>query len=386
MKKIKVLLAGIGGYGSNYLNEMLDAKDPPYEFSGAADPFAASSPRFAELKERGIPVFKTPDEFFASGGKADLSVIAAPIHTHYSYILSCLKNKSYVLCEKPITGSLERLDELIAREEESGLFCAVGFQYCFAPDTLALKKDIMDGLYGKPLGLKAIELPRRGDKYYSRNNWAARLVVEGETILDSPLNNACSHDLQLMLFLLGNEMNRSAEVTAVDSEVWRARPDIENYDAVAVRAGTKTGATINFYTAHCVDVPQAGPIGEFKFEKALIRWGETHRSGFKAYFNNGSVKSYEELHKENVLEKFYDCLDSVNSGKPPYCTLRTVRDHLVCVVKTQNFPIKNVQKEKLVYKSDTKDGNPFYYVPGLAEAFLKCYGENALPSELGFNW
>ena len=386
MKKPQVLLIGIGGYGATYLNEFLDIKDPPFEFGGAADPFASSSPRFAELKERGIPVYKTPQDFFTAGGRADLSVIAAPIHTHYSFILECFKNKSHVLCEKPITGNPERLNDLIAQEEKTGLFCAVGFQYCFARDVLALKKDIMNNVYGKPLGLKAIELARRGDKYYSRNNWAGKLTAGGETILDSPLNNACSHDLQLMLFILGSEINRCAEAVSVDAELWRARPDIENYDAAAIRVTTGTGASINFYTAHCIDAEPSGAMGEFRFEKALIRWGEKPRSGFNAYFNDGSVKSYGDLHDNNPVIKFFDCLQSLNTGKPPVCTLKTVKDHLKCVAMAQKFPVKKIAAEKLVYDKNLMQENPLYYVQGLAEAFFRCYGENALPSELGIEF
>ena len=226
MKKTNVLLAGIGGYGANYLKELLEAKDPPFVFAGAADPFAETSPGYKELKERGIPVYKTPDEFFNAGGKAELTVIAAPIHTHYPYTITCFKNKSNVLCEKPITGDMSRLDDLIAREKESGLFCAVGFQACYSLDTLEIKKDILAGKFGRPLMLKSHNLTRRGDRYYSRNSWAGKLTFEGETILDSPLNNGCSHDLQLMFFLLGEKLNSSAGIEKTEIELWQGRPDI----------------------------------------------------------------------------------------------------------------------------------------------------------------
>ena len=395
MKKISVLLAGIGGYGTGYLNELLDAanlqdsanpmdsKDLPFFFAGAADPFAERSPRFAELMDRKIPVYKTPDEFFASGGKAGLTVIASPIHTHYPYIVTAFKNGSYVLCEKPVTGDLARLDDLITQEKKTGLFCAVGFQLCFARGTLALKKDIMDGVLGKPVEFKAIQMPKRGDKYYSRNNWAGKIRVEGELIYDSPLNNACGHDLQLMLFLLGNEMDNSAEVTSVKTEAWKARPDIENFDAYALHI-TTAAAAIRYYTAHCVNTPPRGQRGEFLFEKALVRWGENNNAELTAYFNDGRIKNYEVPLKNSIKEKFYDCLEAVKTGKPPYCTLKTVRNHLKCVTEAQKLPVKQIPLEKIVYEKNIGD-EPWYYVPGLAEAFLKSYGENVLPSQTGFN-
>jgi predicted dehydrogenase len=384
MNKISVLLAGIGGYGQLYLNALLDNGDGSFVFAGAVDPYAASSPGFDVLKERGIPVYKTPQEFFAGGGRADLSVISSPIHTHYSYTVTCFENGSNVLCEKPFSGDLAKLDDIVEREKKTGLFCGVGFQLCFSAEMLALKKDIMNGVFGKPLTFKTCDLRRRGDKYYTRNSWAGKIAIDGENIFDSPLNNACAHDLQLMLFLLGDKLNNSAEAVSVEAELWKARPDIENFDAAALRIKTANNVPVNFYTAHCVEVPETGPVGEFRFEKAVIRWGEKPHSGFNAYLKDGGVKSYETDSANNVTKKLYGCMEAVRSGVPPVCTVKTTRNHLVCVVKAQEFPVNKVSSGKLIYERNTDDGDPFYYAAGLAQAFVRSYNENLLPSETGF--
>jgi predicted dehydrogenase len=385
MEKIRVLLAGIGGYGALYLKEFLDGDHSAgggYVFAGAADPFAERSPRFAELKERGIPVYRSPGEFYAAGGRADLAVIAAPIHTHYSYVLACFEQGSNVLCEKPVCGEPDKLEELIRREKETGLFAAVGFQLCFSRDVLALKADIMGGLFGRPLGFKALCMPRRGTKYYRRNGWAGKIRFEGETILDSPLNNACAHELQNMLFLLGEETNRSVPVEGLEAELWRGRPGIENFDAAALRVKTGPGTPLLFYTAHCVEEPMTGPQGEYRFEKALVRWGERPGSGFIAHFNDGRTKPYGEA--STPMQKFYDALEAARGARPPACTLESARSHLRCTALAQGFPVTQVPEEKLI-RGEAGEGDDFYAVPGLAAAFLKAYGENLLPSEAGFS-
>ena len=387
MQKVQVLLIGIGGYGARHLGELLDGNDGSFELAGIVDPFAAASPRFGELAARSIPVFLTPAEFYAEK-HADLAVIASPIHTHYPYVLACFENGSRVLCEKPVTGDLAELDELIAREKKTGLFAAVGFQLCFSPDVLALKKDILDGLFGKPLEFKVLRFPRRGTKYYRRNSWAGKLTFEGRTILDSPLQNACAHEMQNMLFLLGEEMNRSAAVEFAEAELWQARPDIENYDAAAIRLRTGSGVRLLFYTAHCIEESTPGPLGEYRFENALVRWGGQAGPGFTAYFDDGTVKSYDTLAKENDFRKTHDVIEAVRSGATPVCTLETVRSHLQCVTMVQQFPVKKVPPEKLVQataKDSNEDDDTFYYVPGLAKAFFSAYEKNVLPSEIGFS-
>ncbi|MDR0473514.1 MAG: Gfo/Idh/MocA family oxidoreductase [Treponema sp.] len=386
MKKINVLLAGIGGYGRGYLNEFLDGNDSSIVLKAVADPFAASSPRFEELKARNIPVFQSPVDFFAekrvSDEAIDLTVISSPIHTHYPYILACKKNRSHVLCEKPVTGSLGELDELMAKEKETGLFVSVGFQLCFSGGTLALKKDILDGVFGRPLEFKALKLPRRGTKYYQRNGWAGKLSFEGSSILDSPLQNACSHDIQVMLFLLGDRMRTSVPVESVTAETWQGRPDIENYDAAALRLKAAGGLKIHFYTAHCVE-ENTKSTGEFRFENAVVKWTESEESVFTACFNDGRVKSYEGFESKRQYQKIYNTIDAIRSGIPPVCTLETVRPHLQCVTMVQQQPIIKVPAEK-ISMVNLADGDSFYYVPGLAEAFLSAYEKDAMPSEIGF--
>ena len=383
MKKIKVFLAGIGGYGMNYCREFLSAPSNDFELVGVADPFAQSSPAYEEIKARSIPVYQSPTEFFAEK-RADLSIISSPIHTHYPYIKTCFENGSHVLCEKPVTGDINELDELIALEKKTGLFAAVGFQLSFSRDVHALKQDILDGLFGKPLELKTVRLNCRTTTYYRRNRWAGALNFEGRRILDSPLQNANSHELHNMLFLLGRDMRSAAPVDTLSAELWKGRQDIENYDAAAVRIKTAGGVPVLFYTAHCVQEKMGEPLGEFRFEKAVVRWETAPAPGFTAYFNDGRKKSYKEVDKGQELKKLYDSLAAIQSGEPPVCTLETVRPHASCVELIQQFPIRNLSGENVV-QCTTDDNDTFFYVPGLYQNFIRAYEQSALPSEIGFN-
>ena len=379
MKKTKVFLAGIGGYGGWYLHGLFNTDDSSFELAGVADPFASSSRRYEDLKAKGIPIYNTPDEFYAENS-ADLAIIASPIHTHDPYIRSCLKNGSYVLCEKPVTGSLQELDDLIEVEKKSGLFVAVGFQDCFSLDVLDLKKDILNGLFGKPLEFKLIRMNARGTKYYNRNGWASKLFFEGKAIMDSPLQNANAHDLQNMFFLLGDDMGKSVEIDSLKSELWKGHPQIENYNAAAVRIKTKKGVDIGFYTAHCVTGDMEGPLAEYHFEKAIVKWDNWD---YKVFFKDGTTKVYSEGNRGKPFKKFYDTLEAARTGIPPVCTLETARTHTHCVELVQKFPIVDIAKDKLIV-TNNEDGDSFYEIPGLNDAFFKAYEESKLPSEIGF--
>ena len=379
MSRTRVLLTGIGGYGSWYLNELLDTEDDTFEIAGIADPYADLSPRFDELKARQIPVYKSPAEFYVEK-KADLAAIVSPIHTHDSYIRECFKNGSHVLCEKPVTGSIEEHEDLIELESKAEFFCAVGFQQCFSRDILEFKKDIINGLFGKPLELKVLRLNKRGTNYYHRNGWAGKLKFEDRFILDSPMQNANAHELQNMFFVLGDEMGSCVKLVSAEAELWKGHPDIENYNAAAARFKTSIGVDILFYTAHCIDDDMNAPLGEYRFEKALIKWDNW---GFTAHFNDGTIKDYNEVQKGKGFQKFYDSLDAARSGIPPVCTLKTARSHTHSVSMVQKFDIQDVRKEKLLLRT-MDDGDTFYSIPGLSDALKDSWKQSKLPSEIGF--
>ena len=138
----------MGGYGENYVKEYLERDVLGSTLVAIADPFASRSPLYEKVMEKGIAVYSSPEEFFAQE-KVDLTIISSPIHTHYPYVMLALENGSNVLTEKPVCFNLTQIEEMEKKSNETGLFVAVGYQLCFSRDVLALKKDILEGLYGK---------------------------------------------------------------------------------------------------------------------------------------------------------------------------------------------------------------------------------------------
>ncbi|MBO6049343.1 MAG: Gfo/Idh/MocA family oxidoreductase [Spirochaetales bacterium] len=161
---VKVLLCGMGGYGENYVREYLTRDVVSSSLVAIADPFAERSPLYEDVCKRGIEIFNSPAEFYESHS-ADLCIISSPIHTHFPFVMTALAHGSNVLTEKPVCFKSEQFEQMQAKSLETGLFVAVGYQMCFAKDVLALKADILKGIYGKPVRMKTIRLMRRNDIY-----------------------------------------------------------------------------------------------------------------------------------------------------------------------------------------------------------------------------
>ena len=68
-------------------------------------------------------------------------------------------------------------------------------------------------------------------------------------MLDSPVENAISHYLNVTLFLLGPTPYEAATVESVEAELYRARP-IDNYDTISMRLTLAGGCSVVVLMTH----------------------------------------------------------------------------------------------------------------------------------------
>jgi predicted dehydrogenase len=364
---VKVLLCGMGGYGENYVKEYLTRDVLGSSLVAIADPFASKSPLYNDVVEKGFPIYSSPEEFFKEN-RADLTIISSPIHTHYPYIMTALGNGSNVLTEKPVCFRMEQIEEMEKKSRDTGLFVAVGYQLCFSHDVLALKKDILSGVYGKAVRFRTIRLMRRNDIYYSRSGWAGAEMCHGEPVYDSPFTNACAHQYQNMVFLLGKTMEESAESSSVEGSLIRVRPTITNCDTAALRFTTTDGVKLCYYASHAVDEVKLGPLSTYEFENGYVE--ETDR-GFIGHLSDGRTIDYTALDKGERMEKLWECVRCVEEKRTPVCTLKTAKEHTHAVLMAQKRGVTDLSSSA-VAKTDDKEST-YYTLPLLGKALKDAY-------------
>ena len=324
---VRVLLLGVCGYGSNYIKEISERDIPGVRIEGICEVVPNVADLYPIIREQNIPIYKSPEEFYREH-QAELAVVSTPIHLHYQQIVTCLQNGSNVLTEKPVCTSVQGARKLEELERQTGKFISVGYQLNYSRDVLALKQDILSGKFGKPVSMKALHAMRRGDKYYARNGWAGRITVNNCAVNDSPFNNACAHQFQIMTFLLGDRMDRAMELARVEAEPYKANRHVENFDAIAIHAETVNRVPVWYFTAHALQEKKLGPVAEYRFEKGTVYFGRDYGSGPKAEYvyegDDGTVTDYGKIAKGERLQKFYDAIQavrtrtiSVPTPKPP---------------------------------------------------------------------
>ena len=129
----KILVIGCGSIGERHLR--------CFQRTGRAEPVACE-PR-AEVLQRikttyNVAGFATLEGAWA-GGRYDAVVICAPAQMHIAMATDCLKRGLHLLIEKPLSISLDGVDDLLQAVAASGKFVRVGYTWHFHPGVKALR-------------------------------------------------------------------------------------------------------------------------------------------------------------------------------------------------------------------------------------------------------
>ncbi len=404
MRDVTVAMVALGGYGNTYLARLFSDREG-FRLVAGIDPDPRGCRFLDAFQERQIPIYPDLDHFYAASS-AELVVIAAPIHLHRPFTETALAHGSNVLCEKPVTATIQDALRMAEADDAAEGFVGIGYQWSFSRTMQALKADIMAGVLGKPLRFRTKVLWPRPLSYYRRNNWAAKLrASNGDWILDSPVNNATAHYLHNCFYVLGPTRETSARPVDVQAELYRAN-EIENYDTAALRCHTEEGVEILFYTSHSVH-ENIGPVLSYEFEDAVVDYA-AYGNPVLAHFTDGRVKDYGDPFADED-QKLWDAIDAARgshaargdprdgTGAPLACGIRAAMSHTLAVNGAQEsvtsigeFPDYLVNHEargddapsRLDDDAPSRLDDALIWVKGLQQALETCYDQGVLPSEL----
>ena len=376
MNSMKLVLVGAGGYGRRYVDYLLSQDLPGIQLEGIVEKFFETCPSKEKIEKAGVPVYDSLSAFYQER-EADLVVIVTPSYLHCEQSIYALQHNSYVLCEKPVAPTVEEAGKMLGAEKQYGKFIAVGYQWSFSEAIQTLKKDILNGKFGKPVTFKTIISWPRKKTYYNRGNgWAGKISKDGIVILDSIASNACAHYIHNMFFLLGEDMESSAFPTFVEAECLRANA-IETFDTCIMKMIMNNGAELYFAATHAAD-RVLEPEFVYEFEHATIEFEAGNKSEIIARFTDGTVINYGNPFSDE-LKKLRDCAEAVKSGETPMCTVRTALSHT-------RF-INELHKHIVISEFDEtvkRLNGELVYVEGLYEKMLECYHTREFLADKGF--
>jgi predicted dehydrogenase len=128
----------------------------------------------------------------------DVVDICTPPYLHVMQTLRALGAGKHVVCEKPLAGSLEDADQVVAAEKRSGRRVMPIFQYRFGHGIQKLRRLVEEGIAGRAY-LTTVETAWRRRPAYYAVPWRARWATE----LGGPVVNLAIHGHDLVYYVLG---------------------------------------------------------------------------------------------------------------------------------------------------------------------------------------
>ncbi|MDW7656136.1 MAG: Gfo/Idh/MocA family oxidoreductase, partial [Bacillota bacterium] len=313
---INIVLAGIGGYGSNYVRSLLRReKEGRIRMIALVDPGAENSPDYPLVADR--PIYADLGECLTRN-PADLVILSSPIQYHAEQIMMALDHGAHVLCEKPLCATRQQGLELIEAQKVSGRQVGIGYQWSYSLAIQQARNDIRSGLYGDPVSLRTRVYWPRSQAYFSRNKWAGRLYADdGRPVFDSVLNNATAHYLHNMLFFLGEGVYDAAIPERIEARLMRAYT-IETFDTALVcmekdLPGGRT-AKLAIAVSHCPE-NQLGPDLDYQYTEGRLLTRDGHMIGIRHIGDQSEVTvDYGPITSADPVAEKVDALIAAAEG------------------------------------------------------------------------
>jgi predicted dehydrogenase len=304
MKK-KILVIGCGSIGERHLRCLLRTGRA---IVTACDTNSALLEKIE--KEYQVSTFTDLKKAFVEQ-KFDGVVICTPAHTHIAIALAALRENAALLIEKPLSISLDRVDELKAEVAKSKKFMGVAYVLHFLPSIFAMRNFLLGGTLGKPLQATVVAgqhfptfRPAYREIYYNKHE------TGGGAIQD-----ALTHSVNAVEWMLGPTTKLFCEAAHQSLE------GVTVEDTVSVAA--KNGDVLVNYSLNQFQAPNESTFqihcenGSVKMELHEQRWGIFQRGEEKWGLHVAPVNHWDDLFVAQA-EAFLDGID----GKPnPLCTL-----------------------------------------------------------------
>lgn len=222
-RSLKVGIVGCGGIAKAHLNGW---RKNGVEIVAVTDVSPEAAKTFVETAGCG-KVFSDANAMLQSG-EVDTISICTPPCAHMEVAVAALENGIHVLCEKPMTDTVEAAQAICMAAENSDAVFMTAFRHRFLPAVQKIKEMVDEGRIGQTVFFNNIFC---GPAFGMKDRWfTKKKIAGGGCILDTN-----SHSVDLFRSIIGEVVSQSAQTHRHFEGT-----DVEDAGTLAVKAENGT--------------------------------------------------------------------------------------------------------------------------------------------------
>ncbi len=220
-RKLRVCLIGCGGMGGAHLGVALETGR--VEIASVVDIDENRAKAFKEKFQANRYSLDFREEM--TSPDIDMAIVTTLPSQHTEIAVAALQNHKHVLCEKPISNTLESAEQVITAAKQSEGRIIIGHQLRYVEPWPTVIKELREEVIGKPLVMRMA-----GNQMTFGYIWQNQ---QKKIIDTSPLVDCGVHYVDLMLSMTGSP---AVEVTAMGASLVPEMPgDHYNYGLLQVK-------------------------------------------------------------------------------------------------------------------------------------------------------
>ncbi len=217
---MRFLIAGFGSIGRRHLRNLTALGERDIVL------YRTRKSTLPEDELAGFPV--ETDLRAALDRHPDVVIVSNPTACHLDVAIPAAEQGCSLLIEKPVSHSLERVDDLRDALERSGGHALVGFQFRFHPGIQIARRLLMEDAAGRPLSLRAEwgeYLPNWHPWEDYRKSYTSRADLGGGVVV------TLSHPLDYLRWLFGE----AKELWAFTGRASDLEIEVEDFGEIGLR-------------------------------------------------------------------------------------------------------------------------------------------------------
>jgi predicted dehydrogenase len=307
-----ILIVGCGSIGERHLR--------CFQKTGRAQVTACdTNPQLLERMRQTYGVSGTLDweKTLAEGGHTAV-VICTPAPAHVSMAMAAMQRGAHVLVEKPLSHSLQDVDALVAKRDQSRRQAAVAYVYHFFPVLAAARDRLLAGDIGPVLHATVTS----GQPFHRLRPAYAQTYYRERASGGGAIQDALTHMANWMESVVGPTDSVLCDCAH------QALAGVEVEDTVHVSA--RHGATLVNYTLNQFQAPNETTFqfnaasASLKVELHAHRWGLFHEGNQDWTWHNIPVPD-RDMYFISQANAF---LDQIEGRSPAHCSLEAAAQTL----------------------------------------------------------